>query len=356
MRWKALVPRPARRVLRAGWHRLRGTAQVLGGAAFPLAHGIEYLWCDLHGVYVRGWVHAYGRPITRIRLRSGGAEAALDRLDPRPDIGALFPDVAGAGESGFSLYLACDPFRPVTLAVVTAAGTVALGVAVPAHVRAQDAETAALTSPIERFVTETKQAGGTVVEIGGREVSPMYESWRGRFAPECRYLASDIHAAAGVDVVCDAHRLSHHLAPGSVAGVFSLSVLEHLLAPWMVAAEINRVLRPGGLTAHLAPQTWPVHEQPNDFWRFTDEALKTLFGPATGFEVLEAGMLMPMRMLPPPAMRFGAYRDMPLHPGMGGAFILARKVAEVAEGTIAWPMAAGAMETRARAYPAHGAG
>ena len=89
-------------------------------------------------------------------------------------------------------------------------------------------------------------------------------------------------------------------------GVFSLAVLEHIAAPWVLAAEINKVLKIGGLTFHVLPETFPVHEMPNDFWRMTDEALKVLFCPGLGFEVLDAGMAHPMQILPPPSLRRGA--------------------------------------------------
>ena len=98
-------------------------------------------------------------------------------------------------------------------------------------------------------------------------------------------------------MVADAHFLSRAIEPGSVDGVFSLAVLEHLAAPWLVAAEVNRILKLGGLTYHVAPHSWPVHETPNDFWRMSDAGLRALFGPHLGFEVLEAGMTASGQMI-----------------------------------------------------------
>ena len=98
--------------------------------------------------------------------------------------------------------------------------------------------------------------------------------------------------------------------------------------PWVVAAEINRVLQPGGLTYHAAPQCFPVHEAPNDFWRFTDEALMILFGPTSGFEVLRCGMADRMRVYPEHD-RPGPELQTPFAYGYATAFILARKVAEI---------------------------
>ena len=59
------------------------------------------------------------------------------------------------------------------------------------------------------------------------------------------------------------------------AGAYSESTLEHLVAPWVVAVEINRVLMVGGYVLHVVPMTWPEHAQPNDFWRFTVPAVSS---------------------------------------------------------------------------------
>ena len=143
------------------------------------------------------------------------------------------------------------------------------------------------------------------------------------------------------------------MPPGSIDGVFSLAVMEHLAAPWVVAREINRVLRPGGLTLHLLPQAFPAHEQPNDFWRMSDDALRVLFGPASGFEVLEAGMSAPLQLVPAPSWRVPPFLTFPLSHAFAASFILARKVADVPNGAIAWPMPD--MAAQSGAYPAHGA-
>ena len=122
----------------------------------------------------------------------------------------------------------------------------------------------------------------------------------------------------------DAHALSSVVGEGAFDAIFSSAVLEHLAMPWVAAVEMNRALRPGGLVFHRTHQSWPVHERPNDFFRFSDEALRVLFGPAHGFEVLEAGMALPMALY---ARRKGPVIDLTgLNPGFGMSWVLARKV------------------------------
>ncbi|HEY0782217.1 MAG TPA: hypothetical protein VGE98_07180, partial [Thermoanaerobaculia bacterium] len=56
---------------------------------------------------------------------------------------------------------------------------------------------------------------------------------------------------------------------------------------------------------------------------------------------------------PAPAWR-ERFLDMPTVPTFAGAEILARKVAELAPGAVAWPLDAAASQRRARLYPVAG--
>lgn len=268
----------------------------------------------------------------------------------RSDVNPPFPPIDGSSVQGFSGYLACQPLRPVTLSLVTQHRTISIDLAAPAQSREPEAPT-----PFENFVQMMKRMGGTVLEIGARVVGPESSLQAPRFRPECRFLGCDIRDAEGVDVVADAHFLSESVERGTLDGVFSLAVMEHIAAPWVLAAEINRVLKVGALTFHVLPQTFPVHEMPNDFWRMTDQALKVLFCPGLGFEVIEAGMAHPMQILPPPSLRRGSRLQLPRFPGFCTSYVLARKVAEIPDGAVKWPMQREAMSRQSQAYPPHNA-
>ena len=166
-------------------------------------------------------------------------------------------------------------------------------------------------------------------------------------------IGLDIHPGPHVHLVGDAHGLSRFLRERSVDAVLSGAVLEHLQAPWLLAAEVNRVLKPGGLVYHQAPGAWPAHAQPNDFWRFSAEGLRVLFGPASGFEVLETRDSAPAVILPTPEWR-EKHLDMPTVPAFTMAEILARKVEEIPPGAVAWPLGAGESAARSRQYPLAG--
>jgi SAM-dependent methyltransferase len=205
---------------------------------------------------------------------------------------------------------------------------------------------------LRRFVELANAHGGRVLQIGARSAArhapaPPRPLLRGPV------VGLDIHPGCCVDLVGDAQRLSHFCRERSFEAVVSASVLEHLQAPWLVAAEINRVLEIGGLVYHQAPTAWPAHAQPNDFWRMSADGLRVLFGPECGFEVLEARDFAVAAMIPSPQWR-SEHLAMPTVPTFATAEILARKVRDIQLGAVAWPLRADAGEARARRYPVSG--
>lgn len=61
--------------------------------------------------------------------------------------------------------------------------------------------------------------------------------------------------------------------------IICLAVLEHVPRPWDGVKEMLRVLKPGGFLFLYVPFLTPYHAEQgyySDFWRFTDEGIKTL--------------------------------------------------------------------------------
>jgi SAM-dependent methyltransferase len=66
------------------------------------------------------------------------------------------------------------------------------------------------------------------------------------------------------------------LADESFDLVICTQVLEHCDNPWKAAAEIHRILKPGGHAVISAPHVWFYHPHPHDHWRFTQEGMVRL--------------------------------------------------------------------------------
>lgn len=143
-----------------------------------------------------------------------------------------------------------------------------------------------------RFYAEADRR--RLLEIGSRARSG--NSRRERFTGE--YVGLDIVEGPNVDVVGDAHRLSTFLEPGSFGAIYTLSVFEHLAMPWKVAVEMNRILEPGGIAFIGSHHSFPLHDVPWDFFRFSEASWTSLFNAATGFEVVATAYGEPASIVP----------------------------------------------------------
>lgn len=94
----------------------------------------------------------------------------------------------------------------------------------------------------------------------------------------------DIFQSPTVDVVCDGHYLP--FAAESYDGVLIQAVLEHVVEPQKVVAEIFRVSKPNGIVYAETPFMQQVHEGAYDFTRYTVLGHRYLF---KHFELIAQG-------------------------------------------------------------------
>ncbi len=137
------------------------------------------------------------------------------------------------------------------------------------------------------FVSTVNNAGGRLLDIGGRNRSSIDSS---AVYTGVERTVLDILPGDNVTVVGDAHAMASLFPPGHFDAIFSVSVFEHLMMPWAVVVQMNRVLKTGGCALIATHQALGMHDMPWDFWRFSDTAWDALFNAHTGFEILERGM------------------------------------------------------------------
>jgi SAM-dependent methyltransferase len=136
----------------------------------------------------------------------------------------------------------------------------------------------------DRFLEEIKAFATSpkVLVIGsGERGSGTEHLWSDR---SIEIHGVDIYASETVEVVCDAHYLP--LENESYDGVWIQAVLEHVVDPNTVVAEIFRVLKEGGIVYAETPFMQQVHEGRYDFTRFTVLGHRYLF---RRFEALDFG-------------------------------------------------------------------
>jgi len=130
--------------------------------------------------------------------------------------------------------------------------------------------------------------GGTVLEIGSgrQDLGAEAYSVRRFFEPTVEFVQSDVNPAFG-------HRVVDVTAMDLDAEfdlVICLYVLEHVYDVPAAVANLHRALRPGGRLLVAVPHVYPYHDEPGDFWRFTEHAIRRLFEEFTDVEIHHRGV------------------------------------------------------------------
>lgn len=126
----------------------------------------------------------------------------------------------------------------------------------------------------ETFLSETMKltTNPTILVVGGGSIGStrfLYQN------PDVTIIGSDIYRSPSTSIIADGHHLP--LMDACVHGVWIGAVLEHVLTPSEVVAEIHRVLAPGGVVFAESPFMQQVHEGAFDFTRFTLSGHRWLF-------------------------------------------------------------------------------
>ena len=142
------------------------------------------------------------------------------------------------------------------------------------------------------FETGNKK-GMRILEIGSREVTGQSIARKGFSNAE--YIGFDFYPGDNVDVVGDVHKLSSYFQKDEKFDIiYSSACFEHFAMPWIVAIEIAKLLKVGGIVFVETHFSFSSHERPWHFFQFSDMALKTLFSKALGFECIESGLSNPI--------------------------------------------------------------
>lgn len=125
------------------------------------------------------------------------------------------------------------------------------------------------------FLTETKKisARPLVLVVGGASIGDGMEALYADKGIDI--IGTDVFASPHTRLIADGHRLPFR--DGVFDGVLIQAVLEHVLEPGRVVAEIERVLKPEGIVYADTPFMQQVHEGAFDFSRFTLSGHRWLF-------------------------------------------------------------------------------
>ena len=125
---------------------------------------------------------------------------------------------------------------------------------------------------------------GRIADIGAGDV-PFYPGYRNQAESiACIDWAGSSHAVEKYsDILCDLNK-EISLPNQSIDAALLSSVLEHIAEPRVLLRELYRCLAPGGAVVIEVPFFYWLHEEPNDYYRYTRHALTRLAEEA-GFEI-----------------------------------------------------------------------
>jgi SAM-dependent methyltransferase len=127
---------------------------------------------------------------------------------------------------------------------------------------------------------------GTVVDVAGKR-----ENKRGAFQPPesqaAKWLYLNLDLSTEPNVYGDVQQMP--LKSQSVDCAICTEVLEHLPRPEQCVNEIHRILCDGGQVLASLPFLYPVHADPFDYQRFTEDGLRNLFKDFKTVDVYRMG-------------------------------------------------------------------
>lgn len=137
-----------------------------------------------------------------------------------------------------------------------------------------------LVSEIKKTASHAK---GITLDVGSG-----FAPFEHYFSPHITKYLKHEHPGAKIenikyDYLSELPRLN--IEDKSIDTILSFSVLEHVLEPFEAIKEFKRVLKDNGILIISVPQYWHLHDEPNDYLRFTKYVLKEKI-TNTGFEIL----------------------------------------------------------------------
>lgn len=157
-----------------------------------------------------------------------------------------------------------------------------------------------MTHPLQHFRNAVAQMERPRILLTGAkpwEGSAVFDY--SQYAPHGDWIGTDIEAGPGVAIVADLQRINE--TGEQFDAIFSPSTLEHIERPWVAMWSMAQVLKPGGIICIHTHQTYPVHGYPQDYFRFSTNAMRTLCFDA-GLEVIECEYDNPAVIVPPPGI------------------------------------------------------
>ena len=128
--------------------------------------------------------------------------------------------------------------------------------------------------------------GGLRMTEGGDRYRPE-QTWLAELIKKSDYKIMNPVADYGAEIIGDIHQMP--FADNSLDAIVCAAVLEHVENPILAAKELFRTLKPGGYCYIYVPFLYYYHIPESglykDYWRFTEDGLRSIFKDFSSIEV-----------------------------------------------------------------------
>lgn len=136
-------------------------------------------------------------------------------------------------------------------------------------------------SALNRFLADCQVRAGRTLIVGSKIHEGTEKRDRRKLFDSA--IGVDMEDGHGVDRVLDLEEDFPDVFLGHFDHIECTSVLEHSRRPWLMAANLERLLVENGTILVMVPWVWRVHAYPSDYWRMTPAAIESLF-PCVSWE------------------------------------------------------------------------
>ena len=128
-----------------------------------------------------------------------------------------------------------------------------------------------------------KSADKTVLEIGsGKAVNGKYSySTVHLFSSAKKFIMTDVNPEFGHKIL----DITTMKEASKYDVIVCLNVLEHVYEFQVAVDNLRKSLKKDGQLLVAVPFTFPLHDEPGDYWRFTEHALRKIFADFSSVEI-----------------------------------------------------------------------
>ena len=116
----------------------------------------------------------------------------------------------------------------------------------------------------------------SVLEIGSYDVNGNVRNIFTDYG--AKYIGTDMRQGPNVDHVCISYDLCDKFIPNQFDCIVCLETLEHDIYFWKTLDVMKKLLNQNGYLIISTPTIkYPLHNHPDDFYRFTDSVYRQVF-------------------------------------------------------------------------------